>query len=150
VGVVVVPALPSPQPTPDGQLLARVHDYLLERMSPTAQLWVSGPGWLQVTVAAGLVPVQVERATDVQGAALAALAAFLDPLTGGVTGTGWPFGREPHAGDLTALLESVPGLDHVAWLTVQSDMTAAAPAMGAFLVTSGAHELTMLTPGAST
>jgi predicted phage baseplate assembly protein len=147
VGVVIVPASRGARPTPDQQLLAEVTGYLTARMSPTVQLWVSGPGWLQVTVSAALVPVTPEQASEVQSAAQAALAAFLDPLSGGSSDTGWQFGREPHASDFIALLETVPGLDHVAWLGVEQAMVQKAPAPGAFLVTSGQHTITVLSPG---
>jgi hypothetical protein len=102
---------------------------------------------LQVTVSAALVPVTPEQASEVQSAAQAALAAFLDPLSGGSSNTGWQFGREPHASDFIALLETVRGLDHVAWLGVEQAMVQEAPAPGAFLVTSGQHTITMLSPG---
>ncbi|HUA45470.1 MAG TPA: putative baseplate assembly protein [Solirubrobacteraceae bacterium] len=147
VGLVIVPAQSGPRPTPDGELLAQVSAYVSERMSPTATLSVAGPGWLEVSVTAALVPVLAEQASDVQSAALVALSAFLDPVTGGAGQAGWPFGREVHAADLIALLESLEDLDHVASLDVEQTLTEAPPSPGAFLVTSGQHTITMLTPG---
>jgi predicted phage baseplate assembly protein len=134
---------------PDAELLALVRDYVSARMCPTAALWVAGPGWLEVTVTAGLVPLVPEQASDVEGIAQSALTAFLDPLSGGSSGSGWPFGRAPHASDLVALLEAIDGLDHVAWLSVDEQFTEAPPAPGAFLVTGGDHAITMLTSGES-
>ncbi|HEU0013461.1 MAG TPA: hypothetical protein VFQ45_07240 [Longimicrobium sp.] len=58
--------------------------------------------------------------TDVRRAALEALAAWLDPLRGGPGGQGWPFGGDVHLSDLYAVLERVPGVDHVADLRVTS------------------------------
>ncbi len=78
-------------------------------MTPTVDLWVGGPGWLRVSVAAEIVPVSVEEAANVETAALARLARFLHPLTGGPEWLGWEFGRSPYRSDLFALVESTPG-----------------------------------------
>jgi hypothetical protein len=41
------------------------------------------------------------------------IARFLDPLTGGEEGTGWPFGRPVYRSELFQLLEQLPAVDHV-------------------------------------
>jgi hypothetical protein len=43
----------------------------------------------------------------------AAVAQFLHPVTGGADGGGWQPGRNLYASDMAAVLERVPGLDHV-------------------------------------
>lgn len=149
VGLVIVPTRSGPRPTPTAALVSQVRQFVGARMTPAAELWVSGPGWLEVTVTAGLVPLQAELATNVQSAAVGSLAAFLDPLTGGPAGIGWPFGREPYAADLIALLERLDGLDHVAWLTVDKIVVEPPPGPNAFLVSSGEHTITMLTQGST-
>jgi hypothetical protein len=58
--------------------------------------------------------------TDVRRAVLEALAAWLDPLRGGPAGEGWPFGGDVHLSDLYAVLERVPGVDHVVDLRLSS------------------------------
>lgn len=45
--------------------------------------------------------------------ALDALYDFLDPMTGGPDGTGWPFGRPLRSGDLFAVLQRLPGVELV-------------------------------------
>jgi len=53
----------------------------------------------------------IAREVGRQGAA--AVAAHLDPLTGGADGTGWPFGRDVHASELYGVLDELPGVDFV-------------------------------------
>ncbi len=48
----------------------------------------------------------------------AALRRFLHPLTGGVDGVGWPFGRAPRRSDLGRVITGVPGVDHLRGLVV--------------------------------
>ena len=42
---------------------------------------------------------------------LRALYGFLDPLTGGPDGTGWPFGRSVQSHEVHAALARIPGVD---------------------------------------
>ena len=45
--------------------------------------------------------------------ALDALYEYLDPLTGGPQGNGWPFGRPLRSGEVFAALQRVPGVELV-------------------------------------
>ena len=42
-----------------------------------------------------------------------ALYRFLHPIKGGADGTGWPFGRPVHAGEVYAVLQQVYGVEIV-------------------------------------
>jgi hypothetical protein len=143
VGVVVVPATAARQPVPSVELLDRVRVHLEQRLPAGADLWVAGPGWLRIGVAAEVVPVSLEQATDVQSAVRSALDAFLHPLSGGPRGEGWPFGRAPRRSDLLAVIEGLPGVDHVRGLSLEQEETSAPPADSAVLVYSADHEITM-------
>jgi hypothetical protein len=77
---------------------------------------------------------------------LARLAAFLHPLTGGLDGAGWAFGRKPYRSDLYALLEATPGVDHVQLLRVEEELEETENGVarpGRFLIFSGPHEITL-------
>lgn len=141
VGVVIVPRSTAPQPIPSLELLGRVKDHIEAHLAPTVDLWVEGPDWLQVIVTAEIVPVSLEAATDVQTAVMTSLATFLHPLTGGLDGQGWAFGRKPYRSDLYALIESTPGVDHVRQLIVAEEGNVR-PAR--FLVYSGDHHITLI------
>lgn len=141
VGLIIVPHSAETRPIPSLELLDRVQDYLEARLTPTVDLWVAGPDWLRVTVTAEIVPVSLEKATDVQTAVLARLATFLHPLTGGLAETGWAFGRKPYRSDFYALLEDTRGVSHIRRLVVTEAGDVRADR---FLVYSGDHQITMV------
>jgi Baseplate J-like protein len=143
VGLIVVPRSGAAKPVPSLELLGRVESYLQARVSPALDLWVVGPDWLEVTVDAEVAPSALEAATDVQTAVLERLSTFLHPLTGGVDGEGWAFGRKPYRSDLFALIESTPGVDHVLRLQVTEVAREGGARPERFLVYSGEHQITL-------
>jgi len=113
VSVIVVPRSTAPKPLPSLELLERVQDHLDLRSAPTARVRVTGPLYLRVDIETEIALVTLEGAGGVEQELRRRLAAFLHPLTGGLDGKGWDFGREPHLSDLYALIEAAPGVDHV-------------------------------------
>lgn len=117
VTVIIVPGSADARPTPSPQLRYRVEQYLRERAAGSVtfpkHLKVSGPAYVEVTVNADIYAESIDLAPQVEAAALAALEAFLHPLTGGYTQSGWEFGRLPCLSDFYGLLEAVPGMDHI-------------------------------------
>lgn len=143
IDLIVVPRAAAARPVPSVELLARVEAHLRERMDATAELRVRGPDWLRVSVAGEVVPSNLDAAADVQTAVLARLARFLHPLTGGLDGTGWAFGRKPYRSDLFALVERTPGVSHVRRLQVDEQPDGDSFDPDRFLVYSGDHTITM-------
>ena len=58
---------------------------------------------------------------DLERAVVTALRAFLDPLTGGEDGQGWPFGRHVYVSEVVQLLEALPEVDHVPYAGLASE-----------------------------
>lgn len=50
-------------------------------------------------------------------------ATFLDPYTGWLDGSGWPYGRNVYRSELYQIIESIEGVDHVSELKMNSDAT---------------------------
>jgi predicted phage baseplate assembly protein len=74
---------------------------------------VSTPFYQGVSVAA-LVHAGPGRPVDlVRQRAVEAITRFVNPLTGGSDGNGWPFDADLNAAVITQLLESVDGLERV-------------------------------------
>ncbi|EST36978.1 hypothetical protein N566_15450 [Streptomycetaceae bacterium MP113-05] len=101
------------KPPPDS--LAVIAGHLEERRPIGARLSVEPPYYQGVTVVASVVrsggaAVAAERLRDT---ALTALYSYFNPLTGGPDGTGWPFGRPVHSGEVFGVLQQVPGIDLV-------------------------------------
>lgn len=119
VTLLIVPTSSDIKPSPSSELLLEVETYLassafvgLAQQIP-ARLNVIGPGYIQVTVLAEVVPQVLEEAQAVKQAVIQALAAYFHPLTGGEQGTGWEFGRPVFASKVNRLIEGVAGVDHV-------------------------------------
>jgi hypothetical protein len=90
-----------------------------------------------------VVPVSLERADAVRAAVVQHLENFLHPLSGGKKGQGWALGRLPQQSDLYAVIESIPGVDYVQSLKIQTDSEELSPEK---LVYSGIHTVTSILP----
>ncbi|HCZ13454.1 MAG TPA: putative baseplate assembly protein [Candidatus Accumulibacter sp.] len=142
VSLIVVPRTRDAKPLPSLTLLDEVRRYLDQRRIPTADLVVVGPEYLRVDVTVEVALLSLEGASAVESEVAQTLARFLHPLTGGLDRNGWDFGRKPHRSDLYALLEAVPGVDHLRSLQVsESEERPGALASGRFLVYSGIHDI---------
>jgi predicted phage baseplate assembly protein len=96
---------------PPEDILRRIADCLDERRCVGARVLVEPPFYQGVTVVA-----QVRargRSTAVREAAVRALYRYLDPISGGPDGTGWPFGRPIQSGEVFAVLQRLAGVDMV-------------------------------------
>lgn len=145
VGLIVVPDSEEPRPIPSLSLINTVRDYIYRRVSPTVSVWITGPDWVEVSIAVEVAPSSFDAATTLRERIITRLDAFLNPLTGGLDGQGWPFGRRPHRSDIYALVESIDGVDHVRYLNIQhSDLSTVRPKR--FLVYSGMHTVSLTAP----
>ncbi|MDZ4763511.1 MAG: putative baseplate assembly protein [Chloroflexota bacterium] len=90
-----------------------VQSYLDDRRLLATQLEITQPTyqWVEsetrISVSATLEIEKVRAAVEKR------LFEFVNPLTGGVDGQGWKFGRDLFVSDLTAVLLSVPGVNFV-------------------------------------
>ncbi len=142
VSVIVVPRTGDAKPLPSLTLLDEVRHYLDQRRIATADLVVVGPDYVRVDVAVEVALVAIEGGSAVKRSVEQALARFLHPVTGGLDRNGWDFGRKPHSSDLYALLEAVPGVDHLRSLqVVENEERPGVLASGRFLVYSGTHDI---------
>jgi len=117
VTVMIIPQSQDPQPTPSAGLRQDVLNYLLANspadMAAAQSISVIGPTYLPIDVTATLAPVDPAEAGTVEQDALAALASFLNPLTGGPNGLGWDVGRGLYTSDIATVLGNVTGVDYV-------------------------------------
>ncbi|GHJ45272.1 putative baseplate assembly protein [Catellatospora sp. TT07R-123] len=119
VRVLVVPNVGADGPmsfadlVPDAELLSSIAAYLEPRRIVGTRVLVAPPVYQAVTVVATLHARPGRRAADIEPAALRALHRHLHPLVGGPAGTGWPYGRSVHIGEIFAVLQQVPGVDLV-------------------------------------
>ncbi|MCK6067925.1 MULTISPECIES: putative baseplate assembly protein [Microbacterium] len=98
---------------PSAELLTQIRDELEPRRSAGARVLLRTPDYRGVTVVASLAARPRVAVASLRTAALQALYRYLDPLTGGADGTGWPFGRPLSAGELHAVLHNLTGTELV-------------------------------------
>jgi predicted phage baseplate assembly protein len=121
VRVLLVPAvaddedgrLSFPQLVPPPDMLAAVAEHLDTRRTIGARVLVEPPAYQGVTVVAMLRARPWADPTRLQNSALNALYSYLHPISGGMDGDGWPFGRAVHMGEVYALLQRLQGTEMV-------------------------------------
>jgi predicted phage baseplate assembly protein len=120
VKVLIVPAVvgqPSAlefaQLLPDADLLEKVRARLEETRLIGARVLIEPPLYKGITVIAKLLARPSFSIERVNADCLVALYQFLNPLTGGPEGRGWPWGRPVQSGEIYSVLQSVRGVDIV-------------------------------------
>lgn len=119
VRVLVVPAVAGAAELnfadlkPSDEMLGRIARHLDERRCLGARISVEPPFYQGVTVVAVLQARGRTVPEALRERARAALYAYLDPISGGPDGTGWPFGRPVQAGEVFAVLQRLSGVDLV-------------------------------------
>ena len=98
--------------------------YLEERKLLGVNVQLQEPNYtgVAVTTSIGLESIyQNDRAEDMIRQQLkTALYKFLNPLTGGIAGQGWEFGRSVYISDIIALFQKVPGVRYIGEVILHS------------------------------
>ena len=98
--------------------------YLNERKLLGVRIQLQQPNYVGVAVTAsiGLEPMyQNDRAEDMIRQQLKlALYKFLNPLTGGIEGEGWKFGRPVYISDIIALFQKIAGVRYIGEVILHS------------------------------
>ena len=94
-------------------MVGRIRDHLDERRILGTAIEVGTPFYQGVTIAALLTARPGRPVTLVRERAIGALYRYLNPLTGGPHGTGWPFDADLNAGNVFQLLEAIEGVERV-------------------------------------
>ena len=98
-------------------LQEQIISYLDERRLLGVQVELEEPNYVGVSVQ---TEVALEPAYDnpfareeIRRNLRRSLYKYLNPLTGGIDGKGWPFGRPVYTSDIVALLQQTPGVRHL-------------------------------------
>ncbi len=99
------------------QLTQQVTQYLDERRPLGVQVKLQSPEYVGVTVKTEVAIDSAYGAPEAQQVILhdlqVALYRFLNPLTGGRNGRGWPFGTAVHPSDIITLLQGITGVRYL-------------------------------------
>ncbi|WP_437877869.1 putative baseplate assembly protein [Sorangium sp. So ce513] len=120
--VVVPPRVgddPAPAPTQD--VLDRVAAALEPYRVLTTELFVVGPRYRRVDVTVEIEVAREADAAPAREAVTARLRRYLDPLTGGHEGAGWPLGAPIAQGELREIVHGAPGVAAIRCLSVALD-----------------------------
>lgn len=145
VSLIIVPQSAEAKSAPSVELIGRVQEFISRRQNPLADLIVTGPKYLGINVEVDVAPVSFDGAGEIKLDIARTISNYLHPLTGGMDGNGWDFGRYPHESNLYALIEALPGVDHVKSLklTPAKGSTDVQNAGAYFLVYSGTHTINL-------
>jgi hypothetical protein len=122
--IVIVPEASSGDesaPEPTDELRQAVYEFLRERVPICTRLQVLAPQYSAIHLEAIVVrgrQSRLDRATVRQNV-IKAVRDFLHPTRGGDDGHGWPFGRSIFRSELYAIIEGLPGVDHVGELLLR-------------------------------
>ncbi len=98
-------------------LRAQVLNYLDERRLLGTQVQLQQPNYTGVSVQAEVTLEPAYNNPSAQAEILhslqVALYRYLNPLTGGPDGTGWPFGRPVYPSDIMAILQQKAGIQYL-------------------------------------
>jgi hypothetical protein len=150
VTVVILPDMPVAQPTPSPGLLSAVERYLNRRRVLCTIIKTAAPTYVVIAVTAEVQATQGAALAALAAAIQAALKAYLDPLTGGPAGLGWPFGRSVYRAEILQLIANTPGVDFVVSMSLTAD--GGTPQCGdialcpTYLLSSGQHQITVAAP----
>lgn len=128
VGVIVVPNVGNKSDL--ANIITTVTTGLNKCRLLTTVVHVVGPQYLSIDIQATIVPLPDVAANVLRdkpedsnmGRIPEELVAFLDPLTGGKDGKGWPFGRDVFVSELYELLDRIPGVDYVTDVTLRRSL----------------------------
>ena len=120
VKVLIIPAAPVVRGVirfedlvPTLETMEKIKERLEEARLIGTRVLIEPPLYQGVTVVARIQPKARSSAARIREEALEQLNDYLNPLTGGPDGTGWPWGRPVQAGEIFSVLQSVRGVDLV-------------------------------------
>jgi predicted phage baseplate assembly protein len=119
VRVLIVPAVSTTadlgfaELDPNPALIEKIAKYLDTRRCIGARVSVEPPFYQGVTVVAQLRAHARTAPEALRTRATDALYGYLNPVSGGPDGRGWPFGRPLQSGEIFAVLQQVPGVEMV-------------------------------------
>lgn len=94
-------------------MVANVSEYLDERRILGSKIEIGTPYYQGVTIAALVAPRPGRPASLIRERTTQALYHYLNPLTGGTDGAGWPFDADLNAASVFQMLEAIEGVERV-------------------------------------
>jgi len=109
------------RPSPGEITLQRVCSYLDERRLLTSEVYVTGPTYRRVDIEGLVIANDDADLAAVFTSVETELLRFLDPLTGGRDGNGWPMGGPIFYSEVLQRIAAADGVKRVADLSILVD-----------------------------
>ncbi len=121
VSIIIVPKSPYAKPMPSDELLKRIYRYLEKQRLLATELFIIPPEYTEISVntIVKMKPRFVKK--TIENNVKTELDKFLNPLTGGVEGNGWPFGRSVYLSEIYQIIDSAEGVDYVQSVTLNNE-----------------------------
>jgi hypothetical protein len=143
----LVPHSKDKTPQPSLELRRAVSRYLASRADLTmideGHLFIGPPEYVPINVDVTVFAKSLDAVARAELNVRQKLDQFLHPLTGGVDGTGWDFGRDLAASDIYRLLEDIDEVDHIEKLRLSAGDAETIAVGNAALIASGTHIIRM-------
>lgn len=101
----------------DSQLETVILDYMQDRKPLGVQVKLEEPEYVGVSVRTEVILEpkfnNIRAQEDIRNKLLVTLYRFLNPLTGGIEGEGWPLGRPLYPSDIISLCQKIPGVRYL-------------------------------------
>jgi len=120
IQVVVVPYSTMGKPVPSQGFIDTVLHHLNRHRLLTDRIEVKGPEYVGIGVKASVNIISSYSHKGRKSKINETLNEFLNPLTGGEDGKGWPFGRTVYISEIYSLLENVEGVECVLSVNLES------------------------------
>ncbi len=116
VSIVVVPKTTGPGEKPHlvKELKDEIYSYLFSRRLITTRVHVVAPKYVDLAVRFKVRPKANYDRELVDTRVKERLREFLHPITGGIDGKGWPFGRDVVISEIYRVIEETAGVDYTA------------------------------------
>lgn len=123
ITVVIVPYTRGGEtiPVPGKGFIQTVSSFLDTRRLITTYLHVIGPEYVKISVMCKVRITKKSSSTEVVKRIRYALNKFLDPITGGLDGKGWPFGRAVYPSEIYQIINNVEGFDYATDISLSAE-----------------------------
>ncbi|HMK56395.1 MAG TPA: putative baseplate assembly protein [Dissulfurispiraceae bacterium] len=117
--VAIMPVTRSvPAPQPGSGFIDTVARHLDLHRLVTTGVSVVSPKYVKISVSCTVKIVRRSSPAKVTSAVVSALNAFLNPLSGGPDGSGWPFGRAVYPSEIYQAVDAVEEVDYVTGVSI--------------------------------
>ncbi|BFU95613.1 MAG: hypothetical protein NTNFB02_23350 [Nitrospira sp.] len=113
VSVLIIPRSAAQRPLPSPDMLQRVQDALGRRKLLATHVHVAAPRYVPLRVSLSVVAKGVTAEEQFREDIAKAIRGFLDPVTGGESGSGWPAGQALYLSGFLRRLHAMPHVEYV-------------------------------------